>query len=398
MNKLVLVTAALLVPLVTYACSGDDENAPNEAVGATAGQAGRTSGASGGPTLGGATGKGGTNGGSTGIPSGGARPLGGAGGSISSVGGAAGNSGTVGLAGRASVAGHAGTGSAVGAAGSGKVGGAGGAAGGNSIAGGASNGGHAGGSAGVAGALTLPAAGSGATTGSGGTGTSVAGTSASAGNGSAGVAGATNASCNALCGAANCSSEPACLADAYGYSDGDAIPLCVPEFTETQFGVTLCGATTCNGAAGCPMMATLGTTTWTLLAGSAARSTDVRLDTIVTSLTGPISATGALSCTMNATLPTGGVPIVATGVAAPAPANPERISLNFDQIDAPLAGMGVSSSNSLCVSLMNTYIASALPAMRTAMLDGINARAAVLSCLDCRGDCPQQLACVAPAP
>lgn len=399
MNKSFFLAAAISLPFLSYACSTDDDGDSSE-LGGAAGQIGGVGAQAGSKaSTGGAPGSGSSRGGAFGTASvGGSGPRGGSAGVAGiSIAGAP----IAGAAGRTT----AGASNASGTAGSAMAGAF--HAGGSGNLAGRPNAGQAGtlpsagtagirvAAAGAAGRWSGGAAGALQTANGGGAG--VGGLTAIAGNsGVAGTAGAAGVTCGALCTATSCATAPQCLEDSYGYGSGDAIGLCVPS---TSLGgvATVCATTTCNGGAGCPLTATLGATTWTLAAGASAGVTDVLLDTIVTNLTGPIGVTGLVTCTLTADIPTGGIAVRAIGTAEPALPNSQLVGVSFDRVEAPLTGLTVSSSVSSCNSL-SSFITQAGSAIRGAILEALNARAAALLCDDCRGDCPERLACVAPAP
>jgi hypothetical protein len=98
---------------------------------------------------------------------------------------------------------------------------------------------------------------------------------------------------------------------------------------------------------------------------------------------------------LEAVVPAAGLPVMANGTVQ-AVTGLSDLTLAFDApISAPLAGLGVSSTNSFCQSAATTYLLTVKDNIRAAILDKLNQRAAQLRCLDCRSGCGEQLACVA---
>lgn len=366
----------------TYACSDDSESPPRD------------------ETTGGSSGRGGGNsagaialGGNAFAAAGGSRPAGGDSGF--SMSGASGGVGVTAGAGSGALAGAAHpTGGAT--AGAGDIGAAGDAA--NPFSGGATG---VAGRGNVAGTSAL----SGMSGGGAGAGAGDAGSAAIGGENSAGATSSPGGGpssevpvdCSALCSGSACSVQPPCLQDAFGIRAGQTLEICVPS-TNILGGIAkLCENTTCDGGAGCPMTVEFGDATWEVTPGLGVRTADVALDTVITSLTGPIGVSGSvLNCELTAVLPSGGLPVVAFGAAAPSGTEASGMALSFDRVQAPLTGLSVASDHSTCQDQANNNLSSALPSLRTALLDAINARAQNLACLDCRGgDCPEGLACVA---
>lgn len=376
MRNLLVVASGVLALVAAYACSSDPEGGDveeqtgganaqggNNASGSTSRGGGLSTAVGGTKAVGGSKNTGGTK------AVGGTSTLGAAGNSSGSVGG------NVSAAGRSVAAQGGGNAGRLGGAGTSTKGGSAGAGGRSNVAG-ASGRGNAGGrgglgTAGISGQVAAGASSAGATS---------AGATSFAGNGS----------CDALCGGSACATQPKCLGEAFGIALDSTLDICVKPTSVFNGALALCEKTLCDGVAGCALTVTFGSTTWTLNATSVPRTTDVQLDTSIANLVGPIGITGLLTCSLTAVLPSSGLPMTAHGsVSAPTQA------LNFDSIEAPLTDLTVASTNQTCQTLANSNLATALPSLQTALLEAIQTRAQQLACLDCRGDCPQALACVA---
>ncbi|MBN1612505.1 MAG: hypothetical protein JW940_38095, partial [Polyangiaceae bacterium] len=230
--------------------------------------------------------------------------------------------------------------------------------------------------------------GTGATGGmpSGGTG-AVAGTDAQGG-----AAGASSSSCDPLCGAEGCGqTQPACLAEAFGLTAGQVIPICVPQGSAASY--TYCGATTCDQtvAPGCPLLVHIGTMDWQLA--------PVVLTAAVTGIEGSIGVTGGATCDLTVEIPQDApLPAVAHGALEPVTAGQETLRLRFTSTDVDTSTATVHSdpTSPACNSIASSAFALAGTRIERALQDALNAIADPLRCLACTSDCPQQVACAGP--
>ncbi|HMA97460.1 MAG TPA: hypothetical protein VKP30_32465 [Polyangiaceae bacterium] len=218
---------------------------------------------------------------------------------------------------------------------------------------------------------------------------------ATAGVAGAGLAGASSTvpqSCDALCGAA-ASCKPECMEKVFGYSSNTAVPLCLPQ-TDLGGTVTICENSVCGGQPGCEITAVLGTSDWTY-SPAANRTTKVRLDTTIKSLTGTIAMTGLLNCSVTPVVPSAGIPLTANGTVAPQTTSPSLLGVTVQDINVDLTQLTFSSADQTCAVLANAFTSNA-DALTQELLSALQKRAAELKCLECDSRCAQNIACTAP--
>jgi len=188
------------------------------------------------------------------------------------------------------------------------------------------------------------------------------------------------------------------MADAYGLEDSDTIPICVPPGTAS--GATYCSTQTCNGAAGCLLAIHVGTVDWTL-APRTSVSSDVTLDATVTQVDGIIQVTGAANCTLSLVIQEDSpLPAEALGTLEPAAAGDGALKLSFHDavIDTSDAVVNFTPKNNfMCTLIAAAALDMAGPQIDAALLEALEARAEPLTCLECRSDCPEEVACIADA-
>lgn len=243
----------------------------------------------------------------------------------------------------------------------------------------------------------------GSSIGSGGTTPSAtAGTTAIPSQGGTAGAAANNAGagstldCGLLCPGGVCSAQPTCLAQAMGLAAGEAIPVCIPPTVAAT--LSICASTQCsNGQPGCQLMAQLGTASWNLAATADPSVTNVTLSALVTGMPGAIDIVMQQTplCTLSINVPSAGVALTASGKVSAKATNPSLRGLVFEQVQADYAGLTVDSTVDLCRTQGNLLLGTASSSISAALLENLNSRAQSLSCLACRADCPEQLACSA---
>lgn len=203
--------------------------------------------------------------------------------------------------------------------------------------------------------------------------------------------------CGLLCPGGSCSAQPACFAQAIGLSEGATIPVCIPPTVVTSLSV--CATAQCsNGQPGCQLMAQLGSANWTVTPSADANVTNVTLNAVVTGMPGAIDIVMQQTplCSLNAVVPSTGIAISAAGKVSSKASNPSVLGLVFEQVQADYSGLTVDSTVELCRTQGNLLLTTASSSISAALLENLNSRAQPLSCLECRADCPEQLACSAP--
>jgi len=181
-----------------------------------------------------------------------------------------------------------------------------------------------------------------------------------------------------------------------GLAESAAIPVCIPPTVAAPLSV--CASTQCsNGQTGCQLMAQLGSTSWSIAATSDANVTSVTLNALVTSMPGAIDIVMQQTplCSLNVVVPSTGIALSASGKVSSKASNPSLLGLVFEQVQADYAGLTVDSTVELCRTQGNLLLGTASSSISSALLDNLNSRAQLLSCLECRADCPEQLACSA---
>jgi hypothetical protein len=229
--------------------------------------------------------------------------------------------------------------------------------------------------------------------GAGGTvGTGVAGTDAPEGS-----AGSSSLSCDPLCGAELCGqTEPACLEEAVGLTAGDVIPICVPPGSAGSY--TYCGETSCAeaGTPGCALRVHLGSVDWELGPTAAGASSSAVLSATVTQIEGSIGVTGAATCELTVNVPEATpLPVVADGALEPITDGQGTLGLRFasTRVDTSRATVASEPASNECTTVAGLAFTLAGSRINAALRDALNSRAEPLSCLACRADCPQKVAC-----
>lgn len=213
--------------------------------------------------------------------------------------------------------------------------------------------------------------------------------------GTSGTGGASGSACDPICGAQGCgSTEPDCLSEAYGLEDGDTVSVCVSPGSANGF--TYCASQTCNGTPGCPLTIRLGTVDW-LIAPRSAASSEVTLEASVTQVQGDIRVSGPATCTLTLVIPAASpLPAEGLGTLGLIQGGNGSLELDFDAASIATAGATVSySPNSpLCGIIAGLALELAGPQIDAALLEALQSRAEPLTCLECRGVCPEEVACV----
>ncbi|HEY5960399.1 MAG TPA: hypothetical protein VIV60_27785, partial [Polyangiaceae bacterium] len=148
-----------------------------------------------------------------------------------------------------------------------------------------------------------------------------------------------------------------------------------------------------DGSAGCQMIVHFTGTVWTLSPAATAGQTAISVSSNVTKIDGEIGVPG-MTCKLNLNVPAAGSPFTVTGATRNATDIPGTRDIAFNAFDSTFTGLTFTSANATCAALANATLASALPNLREALLDALNAKADPLHCSACRAGCAEQLACV----
>ena len=242
-----------------------------------------------------------------------------------------------------------------------------------------------GGEGGVAGRLSMAGAG----------GVSNGGAMAGAAGmfGAAGSAGTTAMDdCSVLCGGDCGAQQPPCFATTFGLVPGGTADACVA--AGSQAGASWCQNETCGGEAGCALTMQIGELAWTL--DSSGSPTTLSLSATITAIEGTISAVaGQIDCPLVVNVPSQDpVSVTASGTLEP---DGQALVPVFSDATADVSQVTVTSTNpaqvctTVAVVVTNSYPTTFPPAL----LRALQARASALTCLDCRSDCPEGVACIA---